>query len=44
VDDLGAGGDTPVLRFTRCSLSVLAVIFGIVMVSWVAAMIVQHFF
>jgi|HubBroStandDraft_1064217.scaffolds.fasta_scaffold122812_1 hypothetical protein len=44
VDDLNAGTDAPLLRITRSLLSVLAVIFGIVMVSWVAAMIVQHFF
>jgi hypothetical protein len=43
VDDLRAGAAPSALRFTRSLLSVLAVIFGIVMVSWIAAMIVQHF-
>jgi hypothetical protein len=43
VDDLSAGVDAPVLRLARSLLSVLAVLFGVVMVSWIAAMIVQHF-
>jgi putative oxidoreductase len=42
VDELNAGTDPP-LRIARSVLSVLAVIFGLVMVGWIAVMIVQHF-
>jgi hypothetical protein len=43
VDDLSARPGPSVLRFSRSLLSVPAVIFGMIMVIWVAAMIVQHF-